>query len=102
MTAKKKPVDLGEFRATPGTLDLETWTNRARMALTNAVWEAERLDHHYIGTEHVLLGLLCDPASIASGVLVSLGVDLESARKAVEFFIASPRGPSGGEPGDVG
>jgi ATP-dependent Clp protease ATP-binding subunit ClpC len=45
-----------------------------------AVDEARRLGHHYIGTEHLLLGLVREGEGIAAGVLESLGVRLERAR----------------------
>ena len=45
-----------------------------------AVDEARRLNHHYIGTEHLLLGLVREGEDIAAGVLKSLGVNLEKVR----------------------
>ncbi len=45
-----------------------------------AVDEARRLNHHYIGTEHLLLGLVREGEGIAAGVLESLGVTLERVR----------------------
>jgi ATP-dependent Clp protease ATP-binding subunit ClpC len=45
-----------------------------------AVDEARRLNHHYIGTEHLLLGLVREGEGIAAGVLKSLGVNLEKVR----------------------
>ena len=45
-----------------------------------AVDEARRLNHHYIGTEHLLLGLVREGEGIAAGVLESLGVNLEKVR----------------------
>jgi ATP-dependent Clp protease ATP-binding subunit ClpA len=57
-----------------------------------AVDEARRLNHHYIGTEHLLLGLVREGEGIAAGVLESLGVNLERARTALMDILASRRG----------
>src|SRR5579875_3875298 len=55
-------------------------TPRARKVIELAVDEARRLNHHYIGTEHLLLGLVREGEGIAAGVLESLGVNLERVR----------------------
>ena len=49
--------------------------------------EAQRLNHNYIGTEHLLLGLVREGEGVAGKVLTSLGVDLTKVRKAVEDII---------------
>ncbi|HWZ18369.1 MAG TPA: Clp protease N-terminal domain-containing protein [Ktedonobacteraceae bacterium] len=49
--------------------------------------EAQRLHHNYIGTEHLLLGLVREGEGVAAKVLTSLGVDLEKVRKAIEDII---------------
>jgi ATP-dependent Clp protease ATP-binding subunit ClpA len=49
--------------------------------------EAQRLHHNYIGTEHLLLGLLREGEGVAGNVLTRLGVDLEQARQAVEGIV---------------
>jgi ATP-dependent Clp protease ATP-binding subunit ClpC len=64
-------IVLGEIGLTP----------RAKKVIELAVDEARRLNHHYIGTEHLLLGLLREGEGIAAGVLESLGVKLEQARR---------------------
>ncbi len=70
-------IVLGEIGLTP----------RAKKVIELAVDEARRLNHHYIGTEHLLLGLVREGEGIASGVLESLGVNLENKlRMAVEFI----------------
>jgi len=56
-------------------------TPRAKKVIELAVDEARRLGHHYIGTEHLLLGLVREGEGIAAGVLESLGVNLEKVRK---------------------
>ena len=55
-------------------------TPRAKKVIELAVDEARRLSHHYIGTEHLLLGLVREGEGIAAGVLESLGVSLEKVR----------------------
>jgi excisionase family DNA binding protein len=64
-------VVLGEIGLTP----------RAKKVIELGVDEALRLGHHYIGTEHLLLGLIREGEGIAAGVLESLGVNLEKARR---------------------
>ena len=58
-------------------------TPRAKKVIELAVDEARRLNHHYIGTEHLLLGLVREGEGIAAGVLESLGVSLEKVRQQV-------------------
>src|SRR5215467_12110997 len=55
-------------------------TPRAKKVLELAVDEARRMGHHYIGTEHLLLGLLREGEGIAAGVLESLGLNLQEVR----------------------
>ena len=64
-------------------------TPRAKKVIELAVDEARRMGHHYIGTEHLLLGLVREGEGIACGVLESLGVNLERARIAVIQTLAS-------------
>src|SRR5579884_988540 len=59
----------------------------ARHALSYAQEEAARRDHNYIGTEHLLLGLLHDKYSAASLMLKSIGVTPEEVRTAVESLM---------------
>src|SRR5690606_41274195 len=58
-------------------------TPRAKKVIELAVDEARRLNHHYIGTEHLLLGLVREGEGIAAGVPESLGVNLEKVRQQV-------------------
>src|SRR5206468_2587191 len=58
----------------------DKFTERARRVLTLAQEEAQRFNHNYIGTEHLLLGLVREGEGIAAGVLESLGVNLERVR----------------------
>ncbi len=62
-------------------------TPRAKKIIELAVDEAHRLNHHYIGTEHILLGLIREGEGIAAGVLESLGVNLEKARTATIQYL---------------
>ncbi|MCY3557837.1 MAG: ATP-dependent Clp protease ATP-binding subunit [Chloroflexi bacterium] len=77
-------------RAVLGEIGL---TPRAKKVIELAVDEARRLNHHYIGTEHLLLGLVREGEGIAAGVLESLGVNLERVR-AETTRILSQRGPA--------
>ena len=63
--------------ARPGEIGL---TTRAKKVIELAVDESRRMNHHYIGTEHLLLGLVREREGIAAGVLESLGIDLEKVR----------------------
>lgn len=59
------------------------YTPRAKKVLELAYDEARRLGHNYIGTEHILLGLIREGEGVASQVLMNLGIDLERARNEV-------------------
>lgn len=65
-------------------------TPRSKKVIALAVEEAMRLDHHYIGTEHLLLGLMREGSGIAATVLQSLGVDLERVRAETVRILDSP------------
>jgi ATP-dependent Clp protease ATP-binding subunit ClpC len=65
----------------------EKFTERARKVLTLAQEEAQRFNHNYIGTEHILLGLVREGDGVAAKVLANLGVELDKVRSAVEFII---------------
>src|SRR5437660_9191207 len=65
----------------------DRFTERARNVMQLAQEEAQRLQHNYIGTEHLLLGLLREGEGVARQVLTRLGVDLEQARQAVEGIV---------------
>ncbi len=77
----------------------DKFTDRARTVLTLAQDEAQRFNHHYIGTEHILLGLLRVDDGVACRVLRVRGVELDKARTAVEFIIARGDLPIVGEVG---
>jgi ATP-dependent Clp protease ATP-binding subunit ClpC len=65
----------------------DKFTERARKVLQLAQEEAQRFNHNYIGTEHLLLGLVREGEGVAAKVLANLGVDLNKVRSAVEFII---------------
>ncbi len=65
----------------------DRFTERARKVLTLAQEEAQRFNHNYIGTEHLLLGLVREGEGVAAKVLSNLGIELTKVRSAVEFII---------------
>ncbi len=65
----------------------DRFTKQARQVLTYAQEEAQLLNHGYIGTEHLLLGLVRQEGSIPSSVLRDAGVDLPKARVVVEDMV---------------
>ncbi|MDP2326456.1 MAG: Clp protease N-terminal domain-containing protein, partial [Dehalococcoidia bacterium] len=65
----------------------DKFTERARRVLTLAQEEAQRFNHNYIGTEHLLLGLVREGDGVAAKVVANQGVDLNKVRSAVEFII---------------
>jgi ATP-dependent Clp protease ATP-binding subunit ClpA len=65
----------------------DKFTERARKVLSYAQEEAQRFQHNYIGTEHLLLGLVREGEGVAAKVLNNLGVELYKVREAVEFII---------------
>lgn len=67
--------------------NFERFTERARRVMSLAQEEAQRFHHNYIGTEHILLGLVAEGDGVAAKVLANLGVELDKARNAVEFII---------------
>ncbi|MFI5933884.1 ATP-dependent Clp protease ATP-binding subunit [Actinoplanes sp. NPDC051494] len=74
----------------------ERFTDRARRVVVLAQEEARMLNHNYIGTEHVLLGLIHEGEGVAAKALESLGVSLEGVRQQVEEIIGQgQQAPSG-------
>src|SRR5256885_14543425 len=74
----------------------ERFTDRARRVVVLAQEEARMLNHNYIGTEHILLGLIHEGEGVAAKALESLGISLEAVRSQVEEIIgqgqAAPTG----------
>ena len=81
------------------TSRFEKFSERARRVLTSAQEEAQHLNHSYIGTEHILLGLIREEEGVAAKVLNSLGITLNKVRSAVEYIIGRGEKPSAGEVG---
>jgi ATP-dependent Clp protease ATP-binding subunit ClpC len=77
----------------------EKFSERARRVLTIAQEEARNLNHSYIGTEHILLGLVREEEGVAARVLTNLGIGLGKVRSAVEFIIGRGEKPGSGETG---
>src|SRR5215472_106218 len=73
----------------------ERFTDRARRAVVQAQEEARMLNHNYIGTEHILLGLIHESDGVAAKALESLGIRLDAVRQQVEEIIGrGPQAPS--------
>lgn len=104
--AVEKQVGSGPEGKTTGSIP---YTPRVKKVLALAGKEAKALNHSYVGTEHILLGLLREGEGVAARVLKSLDVDIERTRNEIlreldpqfsgetEEAIASPRGQSGEE-----
>jgi len=74
----------------------ERFTDRARRVVVLAQEEARMLDHNYIGTEHILLGLIHEGEGVAAKALTSLGISLQAVRQQVEEIIGQGQhGPTG-------
>ncbi|HEY3127054.1 MAG TPA: Clp protease N-terminal domain-containing protein [Candidatus Limnocylindria bacterium] len=77
----------------------DRFNDRAKRVLALAQDEAIRFNHNYIGTEHLLLGLVREGEGVAARVLDSLGVELSKVRSAIEFTIG--RGDSTKSPSEI-
>jgi ATP-dependent Clp protease ATP-binding subunit ClpA len=72
----------------------ERFSDRARRVVVLAQEEARMLEHDYIGTEHILLGLIHEGEGIAARSLRALGIDLETVRREVEALIGRGQQPA--------
>ena len=92
LTVQSRP---SRYKATGGSV-FERFTDRARRVVVLAQEEARLLNHNYIGTEHILLGLIHEGEGVAAKALESLGISLEAVRSQVEEIIgqggSSPSG----------
>jgi Clp amino terminal domain, pathogenicity island component len=77
----------------------DKFTDGARRVLTLAQDEAVRLNHNYLGTEHLLLGLVRETDGTAARVLDNLGVEAAKVRTSVDFIIGRGETPVSGEVG---
>ncbi len=82
-------VTVGKLRQTP----------RAKRVIEHAMEEARNLNHNYVGTEHILLGLLREQEGVAAQVLMNLGLKLEDVREEVLNLLG--RGIGGTERGEL-
>ncbi|MGD9791983.1 MAG: Clp protease N-terminal domain-containing protein, partial [Acidimicrobiia bacterium] len=73
------------------------FTPRAKKVLELSLREALQLGHNYIGTEHILLGLIREGEGVAAQVLVKLGADLSRVRQQVIQLLSGYSGPQGGK-----
>ena len=80
-----------ESGADSGSFTFETFTDRAKRVVVMAQDEARALNHGYIGTEHILLGLIHEGGGVAAKALESLRISLKTLRRQVEEIIG--RGP---------
>src|SRR5262245_38906463 len=98
---KNLDIDLRKVRlevekiVRPGTADMEQigklpQTPRAKRVIEYAIAEARNLNHNYVGTEHLLLGLLHDEETVAAQVLMNLGLKLEDVREEVLNLLGQP------------
>jgi ATP-dependent Clp protease ATP-binding subunit ClpC len=74
----------------------ERFTDRARRVVVLAQDEARRLDHNYIGTEHILLGLVQEGEGVAAKALEALGIGLAAVRQQVEEIVGRGKEAPGG------
>jgi len=74
---------------------MERFTQRARRVLSLAHQEAERMRHNYIGTEHLLLGLIKEEGGVAGRVLRELGLDADRVQEIIERIIGPGRSSGG-------
>ncbi len=79
-----------------GNLMFERFTDRARRVVVLAQDEARMLNHNYIGTEHILLGLIHEGEGVAAKALESMGISLDAVRAQVEETIGQGQNPTSG------
>ncbi len=92
----EKLVQSGPEMVTMGKLPQ---TPRAKKVIEYSMEEARNLNHNYVGTEHILLGLLREQEGVAAQVLMNLGLKLEEVREEVLNLLGHESGGEGGERG---
>lgn len=80
-------MKLNRQKELAGSLMFDKFTNRAKQVIKLAKKEAQRLNHNYLGTEHLLLGLLKLGQGVAVNVLRNLGLDFDTVRQEVERLV---------------
>jgi Clp amino terminal domain, pathogenicity island component len=98
--AQQRFVDRDAATASVEDHLLVRYTGRARASVARAREEALEMGHNYVGTEHLLLGVLADPAAISVRVLAELGIPADQLRRAV-IEAAVPRPPNGAVASDL-
>ncbi|NLN06228.1 MAG: ATP-dependent Clp protease ATP-binding subunit [Firmicutes bacterium] len=78
-----------------------SYTPRAKKVIELAFEEARNLGHNYVGTEHLLLGLIREGEGIAAQVLTNMGIDLDRARKSVLVLLGGAEGQPQSESGQA-
>jgi hypothetical protein len=91
--------DIGRLLVEQLGKDLDLYSERARLSLVNAEQEARGFNHNYIGTEHLLLGLLDVEEGVAAKALANLGVQAEKVRQTIVYTIGTGKDPVAGEIG---
>jgi ATP-dependent Clp protease ATP-binding subunit ClpC len=94
MARGRPEVAVRTRRHVPGTEDFgdlmfDRFTDRARKVMGLARQEAQRFNHDYIGTEHILLGLVQEGSGVAASVLKNLDIDLKKIRQEVEKLVST-------------
>ena len=74
-------------------------TPRTKMVIDYAIEEARTLNHNYVGTEHILLGLLREEKGVAAQVLMNLGLSIEQVREEVLNLLGAGCESDAGQPG---
>ncbi|MCW3491430.1 ATP-dependent Clp protease ATP-binding subunit [Dethiobacter alkaliphilus] len=92
----EKLIGKGDQRSVPQGVN---YTPRAKKVIELAIEEGQNLGHNYVGTEHLLLGLIREGEGIAAQVLTNMGVDLTRARKSVLALLGDEDEPLPEEPG---
>ncbi len=69
-------------------------TPRAKKVIEYSIEEARKLNHNHVGTEHLLLGLLCEKDGVAAQVLLNLGVTIQKVREGILALVAPPKQPA--------
>ncbi|HLE60214.1 MAG TPA: ATP-dependent Clp protease ATP-binding subunit, partial [Thermoanaerobaculaceae bacterium] len=81
-----------------GAMNGYNFTDQVRKVLQMAREEAARLHHEYVGTEHILLGLIGEGEGVADAVLTNLNVDLEEIQQKIEATVKKGKAPAAAEP----
>lgn len=88
----------GPATATTGAARWPMITSDAQAAMTSAEREALRLNHHHVGTEHLLAGIAAHAESVSAQALAQVGIDVERIRQAIEFIVGLGSAPKTGRP----